>query len=277
MTTQVEPGAAPLGTVNRHAASTFDRFTRIVEWPMAVLALAVVPALILEVRAESSAVVRAAIVVNWMIWIGFCAEYVTKLALAPQRAAYLRAAWFDLVIIVLSPPFLVPETFQGLRAIRIARVVRLMRLLRALAVASMGLRLLRRLLHHRRFGYVLAVALAILGFGAVGIYIVEGGTNPAVDSIGDALWWAVVTVTTVGYGDVSPVTVEGRVIAVLLMITGIGIIGVFTATVASFFFEQNSAETVALEARLVSLERKVDQLLAQTAVRSSDHRESRRP
>jgi voltage-gated potassium channel len=69
---------------------------------------------------------------------------------------------------------------------------------------------------------------------------------------GDALWWAVVTATTIGYGDLSPVTVEGRLIAVVLMLTGIGVIGVFTATVASFFFEQERSEVADLALRLAA-------------------------
>jgi voltage-gated potassium channel len=73
----------------------------------------------------------------------------------------------------------------------------------------------------------------------------------------------VVTATTVGYGDVSPVTLEGRLIAVVLMLTGIGVIGVFTATVATLFFEQDKeSELAAVAARLDSLERKMDLLLS---------------
>lgn len=134
----------------------------------------------------------------------------------------------------------------------------------------MGLRLLRGLLRHHRFQYVLIVALAVVALGAIAIYVVEGGSNAAVGSIGDALWWAVVTATTVGYGDVSPITSEGRLIAVVLMITGIGVIGVFTATVASFFFEQETAtDTAHLEARLARVEEKLDRLLAHAGVGKS--------
>jgi voltage-gated potassium channel len=71
-----------------------------------------------------------------------------------------------------------------------------------------------------------------------------------------------VTATTVGYGDVSPVTVEGRLIAVILMLTGIGVIGIFTATVASFFFEQEKQSDIGeLETRLNAIERKLDEIL----------------
>jgi voltage-gated potassium channel len=84
--------------------------------------------------------------------------------------------------------------------------------------------------------------------------------NPNIRSIGDAFWWAVVTSTTVGYGDISPVTAEGRIIAIMLI--GIGAIGAFTATVASFFVAQGEAPDLAqVEQRLARLEAKVDLLL----------------
>lgn len=246
------------------SAPAFERFARMVEWPMAILALAVVPALMLEHRSTTPAVAAVAVAINWTIWVGFCGEYLVKLILAPKRAAYMRKAWFDLLLIIVSPPFLVPESFQSLRSLRAARVLRLVRLLRAFAVAGMGLRLLRGLLRHHRFEYVLTVAVVVVGFGAFAIYLVEGDQNAAVGSIGDALWWAVVTTTTVGYGDVSPITPEGRLIAVVMMISGIGVIGVFTATVASFFFEQApAADTTRLEARLASVEEKLDRVLQQ--------------
>lgn len=74
-------------------------------------------------------------------------------------------------------------------------------------------------------------------------------------------WWAIVTATTVGYGDLSPVTLEGRIIAVLLMLTGIGVIGIFTANVASLFFEQEaSGDQQHIERRLQAIEAKLDAL-----------------
>jgi len=244
---------------------------------MAILALAVVPALVLEQRSSSASVTSAALIGNWIIWIGFCGEYLVKLFLAPRRAAFVRAAWFDLLIIVLSPPFLVPESLQATRSLRAVRVVRLLRLVRVVAVAAMGLRLLRGLLDRHRFHYVLTVAVAVIGLGALAIYIVEPASNPAIQSLEDALWWAVVTATTVGYGDVSPVTLEGRLVAVVLMITGIGVIGIFTATVASLFFEQEAeADSSQIEARLAAVEAKLDRLLARTeAVRGDSARAGR--
>jgi voltage-gated potassium channel len=98
--------------------------------------------------------------------------------------------------------------------------------------------------------------------GASGIYFFERARNPTINSFGDALWWSVVTATTVGYGDVSPISTEGRLIAVVLMLTGIGVIGVFTASVASLFFEQDQAAPERdVHERLDAIERKLDTLL----------------
>ena len=104
-------------------------------------------------------------------------------------------------------------------------------------------------------------AVVVVFLGAFGVFIFETDANKSIGSFGDALWWAVVTATTVGYGDVSPVTVEGRFIAVVLMLTGIGVIGIFTATVASYFFEQDRSEVEEMKQRLAAIESKLDRLL----------------
>lgn len=244
----------------RDTAAQYERLTRKLEWPIAILALAVVPALVIEETATSPALLTAAVVVNWVVWLAFCGEYLARLTLAPAKGAFVRSAWLDLAIIVLSPPFLVPEALQSLRG---ARALRLLRLVRAVAVAMIGLRHLRSALRYHRFHWVAAVAgLTVLG-GAVAEYYVERGAG-GVSTFGDALWWAVVTATTVGYGDLSPVTPAGRMIAVALMFVGIGVIGAFTATIASWFIEQERVDAPAdldLQRRLDTIEAKLDELL----------------
>jgi voltage-gated potassium channel len=89
-------------------------------------------------------------------------------------------------------------------------------------------------------------------------------TSPtAIHDFGDALWWAVVTVTTVGYGDKLPVTGAGKFVAVALMLTGIGLVGVLTATVASFFVQQQHSE---MKSQLLEIR----ELLAPPAVEGAD-------
>jgi voltage-gated potassium channel len=163
------------------------------------------------------------------------------------------------VIIAVSPPFGVPASLQGVRSVR---ALRLLKLIRALGFLSIGLRSSKRALRHRRFHHVLLVAASVMVLGAFGLWIIERGENEALASFTDALWWAITTTTTVGYGDIYPRTGEGRLIAVVLMLTGIGLIGVFTATVANFFMiEDEHDDQGDLERRLDAIEAKLDQLL----------------
>ena len=234
------------------------RLIQALEWPLVILAILTLPAMVLEAHATTAAWRTAAYVFNWVVWVAFCVEFAARWIVA-RSLRFLRTAWFDLLLIVLSPPFGVPDYMQGSRSLR---ALRLVRLLRATALAGIALRTGGRFFGRNKFHYTAVVGLVVVLTGAFGVFVVEAETNKSITSLGDALWWAVVTATTVGYGDVSPVTLEGRLIAVFLMFTGIGVIGVFTATVASYFFEQEQKDVQTLTSRLDAIERKLDALLA---------------
>jgi len=89
----------------------------------------------------------------------------------------------------------------------------------------------------------LIIAILMLLFSSIAILQVETAENSNITTAEDALWWAFVTITTVGYGDKFPVTTEGRIIAMFLMTTGVGLFGIFTAYVASLFVEDKTKTT----------------------------------
>ncbi|HKB10854.1 MAG TPA: ion channel, partial [Vicinamibacterales bacterium] len=208
------------------ARSRLDRFVAVSELPIAALALLVAPALVIEGHARTAAIRDLARAANWIIWLTFCAAYAVKVILTPDRKRQVRALSLDLLIVVLS----MPVPLAGVAEWAPPRMVGLMRFLRGAAVAAIGLRMRSHILRPNRLHYAAVMTAAIVGLGALGIFSVEHGINPRIQTFGDAVWWSIVTATTVGYGDVSPVTPEGRFIAVGLMLLGIGFIGVFTAT-----------------------------------------------
>lgn len=246
-------------------SSKLSQFAAAIDTPIGLPAFAVVPALIMEERG-SPEVQQIALTLNWIIWLAFCFECAIQWAAAP-RWSTLKRTWFDLLLILVSPPFL---TSIGLQATRSLRVLRLLRLLRATAVGAVGIRYARHFLLRRTFHTVALIAISVVFLGALGIYVLEGGDGTPTPTFGDALWWSVVTATTVGYGDIAPRTPEGRLVAVLLMVSGIGVIGVFTASVAGFFLEQCSAPPdLDVTQRLDRLERKLDAVLARSEIPNS--------
>jgi hypothetical protein len=137
-----------------------------------ILALLVVPALVVEEGSVDPALQSLAHAVNWIVWIAFCVEFFVRWAANNWRWNGQQQS-FDLFLIVVSPPFLVPDYLQGARAIRVVRVLRLLRLLYAGAVATIGLRLARDLFDRRKFHYIALVALAVVFMGAWGVFLFE--------------------------------------------------------------------------------------------------------
>lgn len=154
-------------------------------------------------------------VLDWATWLAFLAEVVVMLAVVKDRTAWARDHVLDIAIVVLTPPFL--SAFAPVRLLRLLRLLRLFRLaplLRRVASAE-GL----------RYAALLAAVTAVAGGAAFAT--LERGHSTA-----DGLYWAVTTMTTVGYGDLSPETSGGRVLAVIVMLVGIGFVAVLTAAVA---------------------------------------------
>ena len=236
----------------------YDRFSEAVALPLTILALAWLPILLIPIAAHlPDSVARTFEVVDYVVWVAFAMEYAVKLYLTPLRHHYFTHHLVELAVVALPL----------LRPLRAIRLLRLFNILRAGLILTNALRRLRAMLTHHGLHYVLFVVLgAIVVCAALELGFEQGIQGSRIQNFGDALWWAIVTVTTIGYGDKYPVSPGGRGVAVVLMIVGIGLLGVLTATVASFFVgEAANEDKVALDKRLDRIEGMLSQVLDRRA------------
>jgi voltage-gated potassium channel len=194
----------------------------------------------LYIRDVPAAVRGSLLGLNVAIWFAFAVDYAMRIRLAPDRRAFMRSHVPDLLAIVV--PFLRP--------------LRLLRLAGVLGTASRRAGTRAQL---RTTAYLVAAILVLLLVSGGLILDAErdaAGAN--INDAGDALWWAATTVTTVGYGDRFPVTSQGRLVAVLLMLGGIALLGIITASVAAWFVKHFSA----IEQREAAVESEVSETAA---------------
>jgi voltage-gated potassium channel len=224
----------------RRGSDAYDRYTRFSEAPMTVLAFLMIPVLLIPlIRPVHGDVAVSFDTADYVIWALFGFDYGAKLWLAPDRTRFVRTHLVDLAVVAL--PFLRPlRALRALRALGQLRMLRLLQASRLVAFLGTGIGHARAIIQRKGLHYVAVVVIAIM-FASAGLEVaVEAhakGSN--IHSYGDALWWALVTVTSVGYGDKYSVTAAGRAVAVVLMITGIALFGVVTASIASYFVEQD--------------------------------------
>ena len=196
----------------RRREELLERMERITEVPMLILAACMIPLLLgpflWELTDHQSDVF---FILNTMIWAAFGLDLVVKTAVAPRRLAYLRAHWLD-VAILIAPPF---------RPLRLARLV------------LYGSRILYGLRRISQVDYLLVYAVLLVMVSATVVTSVETGENAQITSLSDALWWATVTVTTIGYGDIVPVSETGRAMGYVLVLGGVLLFSALTANFAA--------------------------------------------
>jgi voltage-gated potassium channel len=204
------------------ASSRVDRFERRTEWPLAILALIFLAVYAWPIlQPDISPFWRhVCTLINLAIWIAFVAEFMARLVLAEQRGRYAARHIPDVLMVALPM----------LRPLRLLRFLVLLRMINKRATAS---------LHGRIVAYVMGSASLVLVISALAMLDAEQHNPQAnITSLGDALRWAVTTMSTVGYGDRYPTTGDGRLIATGLMLAGVALLGVVTATFASWLIAQ---------------------------------------
>ncbi len=215
-------GAKPSG--GRH--DLVDRIEQVTKFPMSVLGVVwlVLAVVVLTTDVNSSAS-TVAVALLFALWVIVLVEYLVRLVVTPDRRGYVTRRWVE-------PATVVVPALQGWHIVGIERM--------SLLVREGQLRAGYILRHHSLFRVLIAVVATIFLGAWLVLLFEEHAKGSNIHDYPDALWWAIVTVTTVGYGDRFPTTEGGRIVAVVLMLVGIGLIGTLTATVASVFIKEHT-------------------------------------
>jgi voltage-gated potassium channel len=215
-------GSPPQGTGSRG-----DRVAGWFRGPLIAAALTAIPVIVVQESGIGGVWGTIADVLDWAIWGVFAANLVVMLVVVPNRRRWLLDNPLDVLIVVLTPPFL-PATMK------IARVLPVLRLVWLLMLAHR----LRGLFSLEGLRYAALIVFTVVVGGGVVFVAVEPDQQL---STWDGLWWAAETVTTVAYGDIYPTTALGRVVATVVMTTGIGFVALLTGALAQRFLHSANA------------------------------------
>jgi voltage-gated potassium channel len=219
---QIIAGTKPSG--GRH--DLVDNIERVTKYPLAILGIAwLVIAIVVLTKDLNGSASTLLVGTLFVLWVIVLVEYAVRLVLTPDRLGYLKRRWVEPATVVVPP-------LQGWHLVGMEKM--------SLLVYEGELRVETVLRHHSLFRVLIAAAGTLFLGAWLVLLFEEKAKGSNIHSYPDALWWAIVTVTTVGYGDRFPVSAGGRAVAVILMLVGIGLIGVLTATVASVFVKEHT-------------------------------------
>jgi voltage-gated potassium channel len=202
-----------------------------------ILVLSLVAVLALSAELLFTIPPEAQRVMRWVdnvICVVFLTDFVTRFYRAESKLAFMKWGWVELLASIPEVQFL-----------RWGRLFRVFRILRIILITRSLRQYLAELFQNRTRGGVASVFLItflIMSFSSVTILLAERAPNSNIRTAGDAVWWSITTITTVGYGDKFPVTSIGRGIAALLMIAGVGLFGTLSGVIASFFLGHHRDE-----------------------------------
>lgn len=202
-----------------------ERIAKRFELPVTVAALLVIPVLILQQEDRGTTVNLIGDVLDWLSWGAFATEAVVMLSIVPDRREWLRRHFLEVAIVVLTPPFI--GAFKSIRLLKLLRLLWLFRLapLARRLFTTAGVK-----------SAALLVALTAVAGGAAFAELEKG------QSTANGVYWAVTTMTTVGYGDPQPTNTSTKILAVVVMLVGIGFVAVLTGAIAQRFLAPDIAE-----------------------------------
>ncbi|MEM7536376.1 MAG: ion transporter, partial [Chloroflexota bacterium] len=228
-----------------------------------ILSVYVLLALFVEVTFNlSEDVLNILIAVDNIICLVFLADFFIRLSRAENKLQFLKWGWIDLLS---SIPTL--DMFRYGRMVRVIRILRLLRTVRSLRIIA------PYIFRHRAkssFATVTLLAILLILCASIMILSFEQSATSNITNASDALWWSFVTITTVGYGDIYPTTTEGRIIAAILMLCGVGLFGTFSGLIASWFVDDEDSDTMvliqALQSDVQALHQRVEELETKLSV-----------
>jgi voltage-gated potassium channel len=223
-----------------------QRWERRLQPFMLVASLAVIPLIIIASDDFSPEVERIGRMLNWGTWLMFVGEIGFMLAITTDRRRWLRTHPAELIATVLSPPIL-PGPLQTVRVLRVLRLARL----------AVTFKQMRRFISPDGLRHAALFTVFVVLAGGVAFSQVERSQHL---SAWDGVWWATSTITTVGYGDVTPHTDSGRVIAIIMMVSGIGFVALLTAAVAERFIRDERESDVSIERHLINVTEELRQI-----------------